>query len=254
MLIECLLESAGRFPAKVATRDATRELTYAQLSTFAQAIRRLIRQETASERVGVMLPASAAGLGTAFGALWAGKTFVPLNFLLPARELADVIADARIDLVLSTEHFEPQLASLPIRTLYLERLHLKRRYLRAKLSRTPKPPRTSPDDFAAIVYTSGSTGQPKGVCLSHHNFLSNCRAAIEHFQLSAEDRLLGTIPPFHVFGLTATTFLPVVLGATITYVPRFSPQAVYKTIYDNQLSLILAIPSMYAAIARLRSF
>jgi len=253
MLVECLLESADRFPAKVAARDATRELTFAQLAKFAQAMRRLIRQETTSERVGVMLPASAAGLGTAIGTLWAGKTFVPLNFLLPARELADVIADAHIDLILSTEHFAPQLASLPVRTMYLERLPLKREYLRARLSRTPTPPKTSPDDFAAIVYTSGSTGQPKGVCLSYHNFLSNCRAAIEHFQLSADDQLLGTIPPFHVFGLTATTFLPVVLGAAITYIPRFSPQAVYKAIYENNLSLILAIPSMYAALARLKT-
>ena len=252
MLVECLLESAGRFPAKVATRDATRELTYAQLTTFAQAMRRLIRQATDSERVGVMLPASVAGVGTAMGALWAGKTFVPLNFLLPACELAAVIADAHIDLVLSTEHFESQLAALPVHTLYLERLPLRRHYLRAKLTRPPEPPRTSPDDLAAIVYTSGSTAQPKGVCLSHHNFLSNCRAAIEHLQLSADDHVLGTIPPFHVFGLTATPFLPIVLGAAITYVPRFSPQAVYKAIHDSDISLILAIPSMYAAVARLK--
>jgi len=252
MLVDCLLKSVSRYPDKVATRDTTRELTYNQLSTYAQAIRRLILKTTNLERVGVMLPASAAGLGAAMGTLWAGKIYVPLNFLLPTAELTHIIKDAQIDLVLSTVHFESQLADIGVRSLYLERLPLKRMYLRAKFGRTPAPPNVDGDDFAAIVYTSGSTAQPKGVCLSYNNFLSNCRAAAEHLQLDANHHLLGMIPPFHVFGLMATTFLPMVLGASITYIPRFSPQAVYRAVCENEFSLMLAIPSMYATLARLK--
>ena len=114
-------------------------------------------------------------------------------------------------------------------------------------------PTASADDLAAIVYTSGSTGQPRGVCLSHGNFVFNTRAAIKHFQLKPEHHLLCMLPPFHVFGLMTGIFLPALLGVTATYLPRFSPQVVYKLIAENDISVILAIPSMYAAIARLKN-
>ncbi|NLX21534.1 MAG: long-chain fatty acid--CoA ligase [Phycisphaerae bacterium] len=253
MLVEALLESCERFPNRVACGDANRSLTYAQLVTFTRVIRRLVMRETTCERVGVMLPATPAAQGTIMGVLWAGRTVVPLNFLLPSRELAAVTADAGIDLVISTRHFEPQLSEVPVRSLYLEDLPLKRRYLFERLRRMPPPPRVTADDLAAIVYTSGSTGEPKGVCLSHGNFVSNCRAAIEHLRIVPDQHMLGVLPPFHVFGLTATTFIPLVLGGTVTYIPRFSPQAVAKVIEEERISIVMAIPSMYAAVARLKS-
>ena len=253
MLVQHLLEAVRRFPHKPAANDPTRRLTYAQLTTLAQAMRRLVLKETGCPRLGVLLPGSVGGLGTLLGTLWAGKTIVPLNFLLPPRELAAVIDDARIDLVITTEHFKALMDQVPIRCLYLERLHLKRRYLRAKLTRTPEPPSTSPDDLAAIVYTSGTTATPKGVCLTYNNLLSNSTAAIEHMRLTPEHHLLGVLPPFHVFGLTVLNVIPIVLGATTTYIPRFSPQAAYHAIATEDISLLIAVPSMYAAIARLKS-
>ncbi|HSW44196.1 MAG TPA: AMP-binding protein [Phycisphaerae bacterium] len=253
MFIECLLDSVSSRPDRLAARDPFRELSNAQLARFARVISRIVRKETACERVGVMLPASTAGLGTLLGVLWAGRTAVPLNFLMQPPELAAVAKDARIDLILATRHFESQLANMPVRVLYLEQLPLKRFYLLEGLRRTPKPPRVSQDDLAAIVYTSGSTGQPRGVCLSHGNLMSNCRAAAEHFHLDSSHHLLGMIPPFHVFGLTIIKLLPVVIGAAITYVPRFSPQAVVEVARRGEVSVIMAVPSMFAAIARLKS-
>ena len=253
MLVECFLETVRRHPGKIAARDATRQLTYAQLATFARVIRRLVCKETRCQRVGAMLPASSAGLGTILGCLWAGKTVVPLNFLISSAELTTIINNAEIDLIIATQHFEPLLADIPIRTVYLERCSLKRRYLFEKLRRPPSVPTVSADDLAAIVYTSGSTGQPRGACLSHGNFLFNTRAAIEHFQLKPDHHLLCMLPPFHVFGLMTGIFLPAILGVTATYLPRFSPQVVYKLIGESDISVILAIPSMFAAIARLKN-
>lgn len=253
MLAQCLLETCRRFGSKPAVRDAFRELTYKQLVVFSRVIRRVILQNSQCPRVGVCLPASTAGMGTLFGAWWAGRTVVPLNFLLQPRELAAIVADSGIDLILSTTHFQNLLEPLPVRTLYLESLGLKRRFVWEKLRFTPDPPPTGENDLAAIVYTSGSTGEPKGVALSHGNFITNVRAAIEHFSLGPDEHMLGVLPPFHVFGLTGTTLLPILLGATVTYIPRFSPQQVHKTITSaGDVSIFMAIPSMYGAIARLK--
>ncbi|HPD30891.1 MAG TPA: AMP-binding protein [Phycisphaerae bacterium] len=254
MVIESLLDAAGRFPAKTAVIDPFRRLSYAQLTTLAKVIRRIVLKETACRRVGILLPGSSAGMSTLLGVIWAGRTAIPLNFLLQARELTSIIEDADIDLVIGTRYFESILATLPIRTLYIEQLGLPRRYLWEKLRPTPEPPPVSPDDTAAIVYTSGSTGRPKGVCLSHANFENNVQAAIRHLQLDPENHLLGVLPPFHVFGLTILNLLPVMLRATVTFIPRFSAQAVYETIAANpDITLLLAVPSMYAAIGRLKS-
>jgi long-subunit acyl-CoA synthetase (AMP-forming) len=102
------------------------------------------------------------------------------------QELAAIIADAEINLIISTRHFEPLLSTLPIRVLYVERLGLRWRYLREKLSCTPKPPLVNPDNVATIVYTSGTVGAPKGVCLTHRNFISNASAAIAHLRITPE--------------------------------------------------------------------
>ncbi len=252
MMIELLLEHASRQPRRVIAQDPFRSLTSRQLCTFAQTMRSLILSQTHCERVGVMLPASVAGLGTLLGSLWAGKAIVPLNFLLRPEELQAILLDAEIDLVITTEHFASLSESFPVRTLYLERAGLKHRYLLSRVRRTPEPPKTKPEDIAAVVYTSGTSGQPKGVCLSYDNFLSNARAAIEHMRMGPENHFLGVLPSFHVFGLTVLTFIPVVLGAAVTFVPRFSPQAAYKAIRETDVSIMMAVPSMFAAIARLK--
>ncbi|MBP7935625.1 MAG: AMP-binding protein [Phycisphaerae bacterium] len=252
MLLRCLLDAAERIPGKAAARDGVREVTYAQLVTLSRVMARLVIRESRCEGVGIMLPASVAALGTILGTLWAGRIAIPLNFLLPARELAAILADAGIDLVIATRHFKDQLAQLPVKAVYLEDLPLKRAYLVEKLRSAPPIPHVDPHDTAAIIYTSGSTGQPKGVCLTHNNLLTNCQGAIEHFQMTPEHHVLGIIPPFHVFGLTCTTLLPVVLRATVTFLPRFSPQAIHKSIRDSDISIIMAVASMYGAIARLK--
>ncbi len=252
MLVKCLLESASRHTSRTAVSDPMKRLTYGQLVTLARVVRRIVLSQTKREAVGLMLPASAGGLACLFGVLWAGRKIVPLNFLLQPRELKPVIDDAGLDLLLSTVHLRSLASQLPVRTLYLEELGLKRRYVFEKLRRTPPAPPAEADDVACILYTSGTTGQPKGVCLTHGNFVSNARAAIQQLQLGPDERFLGVVPPFHIFGLSVLHFLPVVLGASVTYIPRFSPQAMYRTIVNDAISILLAVPSMYGAMARLK--
>ncbi len=253
MLVQLLLNAARARPRGAAVRDPFVEMDYGRLTRLAATFRRLILQESGRPNVGLMLPTTAAGTAAIYGALWARRAFVPLNFLLQPPEIARIVEDAGLDLVIATRHFEPLLAGVPVRTLYLENLGLKRRYLWSRLCRMPEPPDVDPDDPAAILYTSGTSGEPKGVCLTHRNLHGNAVAVIEHLRITPDHRLLGVLPTFHVFGLNTLVFLPVLLGTSVRCVPRFSPQEACRAVAAGEADLLLAVPSMYAAMARLRS-
>lgn len=253
MLIDAFRKTVDRSPRTLAVCDSVRSLTYRQLARVASVLRDVIARQTSCQRVGIMLPASSVFPAVLFGTLWSSKIAVPLNFLLQADELKPIIEDAQLDLILTIRHFADLAARLPARVVFLDELPLKRRVLLSALRRLPPTPRVDPDDTAVILYTSGTTGSPKGVELSHHNLHSNCVATIELLQIESNNRFLNVLPPFHVFGLTANVLVPVVLGASVYAIPRFSPVATIKTVRDKQITIILAIPSMYAAILRTKS-
>ncbi|MCH7812393.1 MAG: AMP-binding protein [Planctomycetes bacterium] len=253
MLVEALLESAQRFGRSPAVADASRRWDYRRLATVATAMRSIIKRQATGQRVGIMLPACAAFPAVLFGALWAGKTAVPLNFLLSADELARIVKDAGLDVVYSVRHFRELLSKLPVRTAFLEDLPLKRGVVLAKLRPRPKPPGVSPNDTAVILYTSGTSGDPKGVELTYGNLRSNCDACIEAARMTQEQTFLNLLPPFHVFGLTGNVLVPVVLGANVFAIPRFQPGAALEAMRQERVSIVLAIPSMYSAMLRQKS-
>jgi long-chain acyl-CoA synthetase len=253
MLVDALLEAVETCPDRLAISDDRRNLTYRQLTIFARVMRDIIASQTAAPHVGVMLPASPAFAGTLFGALWLPRTVVPLNFLLSPAEIADIVQDAGLDLIVATRFFERITAELPARTIFLEDLPLKRQMFMAMLRRLPPVPRVDPDDNAVILYTSGTSGRPKGVQLSYRNLRSNCDACIQAAHMDSSHTFLNVLPPFHVFGLTATTLAPIVLKASCHCIPRFHPTKVIQTIAEKRISIFMAIPSMYAAMLRAKS-
>jgi long-chain acyl-CoA synthetase len=117
----------------------------------------------------------------------------------------------------------------------------------------PKFPATMPDDVAVVMYTSGTSGLPKGVMLTYGNLQSDVDAAIEHAALQHKHKFLGVIPLFHAFGMTAMMLAPIQLGCTIIYIARFIAVAAVKAIREHQISILFGVPSMFGAIAHLKS-
>jgi len=228
-------------------------LSYARLVEVAAVLRGVAVEQTRSQRVGIMLPASAAFPAALFGVLWAGRTAVPLNFLLSADELRSIVTDAGVEAVFSVRYFEKLLSQIPVRTVFLEDLGLKRRVLLGKLRRRPHPPQVSPTDTAVLLYTSGTSATPKGVELTYRNLRHNCDACIEAARMDPAQTFLNILPPFHVFGLTANVLVPAVLGAAVYAIPRFQPLTALNAIRDERISIVMAIPSMYAAMLRTKS-
>lgn len=248
MLVDALLASGERGGGRPAVADPTRELSFGNLIRLAAVQRRQVERATARPHVGIMLPSCCAFAGTFYGVLWAGRTPVPLNFLLQADELRAVVHDAELDVVFTIRHFAEQVETLPVKAVFLEDLPLKREMVLQHLRKTPPPPRVHRDDTAVLLYTSGTSGLPKGVCQTYGNLTHDVAACIEHARLTGEHRFLGVLPQFHSFGLTALLLAPVALGASVFYLPRFQPTSVIETVRERRISVAIMIASMYGAL------
>ncbi|MGM0898754.1 MAG: fatty acid--CoA ligase family protein [Bacillota bacterium] len=101
------------------------------------------------------------------------------------------------------------------------------------------------DDNAVILYTSGTTGKPKGAMLTHGNLYSNARDVAEYLQITPDDRVVATLPVFHVFALTVVVNAPLMQGATIVLVPRFTPQDVFAATKASKATVFAGVPTMF---------
>ncbi|MHC5112413.1 MAG: class I adenylate-forming enzyme family protein, partial [Planctomycetota bacterium] len=169
---------------------------------------------------------------------------------LRPQELLKITQDSGLDVIITIEHFADLARELGVKTVLLEQSGLKRRFLMSKLKSSPPVPVVEEQQTAVILYTSGTSGEAKGVELTYGNLSTNCRDSAAHTQISSDHVLLSVLPPFHVFGLTAMTLLPMWLGMTVHFIPRFNPIATVKTIQEKQISVFMAIPSMFAAMQR----
>ena len=217
--------------------------TFGQYAHAALSAARALEERGASERVALLLPTSEAFAVMYFGTLLAGRVPVPLNFLLSPQELAAIVQDAGVGTVFTVEPLEKLAAALGVEAVGVEK------WLPEALAGGPGAPMGA-NRVATILYTSGTTGAPKGVVLTQENLLANIRGCVEHFGFTPRHRLLGILPLFHTFALTTTLALPAVIGAATVLMPRFEPRSAPEAIAANSITTIVAVPSMYRAMLR----
>lgn len=247
MLFESLFAHADRQPQQTAVIDDSGRYTYQQLAAMAAGLGMYLAAQTKQPRVGLLLPASAGFVASFYGTLLAGKTPVPINFLLGDREIAHIIQDSAIDTVVTIPQLAARLKDVPLNVVDLAQLP---RTPPAAI--TPKFPQPSADDIAVLLYTSGTSGLPKGVLLTYGNLQSDVDLAISYVHLQSQHIFLGVLPLFHSFGLMGMMLAPIQLGATIVYMARFSPVGALTAIREHKASLMFGTPSMYGAILRLK--
>ncbi len=252
MLLDAFLATAEKHGGQPAVSDPFVDWTYDRLTLVSAMMRDLVASRSKVPNVGLLLPSSGLFVASYFGILWAGRAPVPLNFLLTPRELQAVVADAGLDLVLSVTPLKEQASHCRCPVLFLDQLNLKARALWRKVRGRPRVPSLTAGDLGAILYTSGTAGEPKGVCLTHENLLVDSRACLEHARIDPHHRFLGVLPLFHTFGLTGTAILPLTLGSAVHYLPRFQPSQVVRAVEQQRVDILMAVPSMYAAIVRLK--
>jgi len=241
-LARALLDSAAKNAARTAVIDGGRAWSYTELAAAARRVAGHVAAATARGTVGIYLPNCSGFVAGFFGVLAAGRAAVPLNTFLAPKELAAVLDHSGADLVITSEACLERLPAGAARYLAVERL------LAAGAPLDP-PAERSDDDLAVILYTSGSTGEPKGVCLSHRNLAANALGAAESAGFRPEDHVLGALPPFHTFALTTTMIAPLLIGASVVTMARFSPEGALQLAAEG-VSVIVGVPSMYRLMAR----
>ncbi|MCE3551563.1 long-chain fatty acid--CoA ligase [Pseudonocardia sp. RS11V-5] len=225
-------------------------LTYAQLHSAAAAVAGDLTERgiRPGDRVGLVLPNVPAYPVLFYGALLTGAVVVPMNPLLKAREVEYYLNDSGMSLVFGWDgsgDVVPEAAeAVGIPGIVVPATGP------TELGGTPAPEAVerADDDTAVILYTSGTTGQPKGAELTHHNLDSNARTTVETLiEITADDVIMGCLPLFHVFGLTCGLNAAVVAGSTLTLIPRFDPSKALQVVGRDKVTVFEGVPTMYAA-------
>ena len=202
-----------------------------------------------SHNVGVMLPTSGL-FPVAASAIWSlGKVVVPINYLLSPTEIEYIIKDARLKSVITVGPMIDMVGSLPdgVRAILMN-----------EMSFSGFPPirrivQQEEDALAALLYTSGTSGRPKGVMLSGGNIRSNVEQCCQWSGFTKSDSFLGLLPQFHSFGFTVTTALPMSIGAKAVYSARFNARKTFDLLRTHKPTAMLAIPSMFNALLNSKS-
>jgi len=249
---------------RVAVEDpVTGSLSYKRMLLGANVLgRKLMPLAGEGRALGVMLPNANGAVVTILGVMSAGRVPAMINFTAGAANILAACKAAEVGTIVTSRAFVEkgkldavvaQLAqSLSI--VYLEDVRATVTTgdkLRSLLAYKKPLVARKPDDPAAILFTSGSEGTPKGVVLSHRNMLANCAQAAARIDFGRQDKLFNVLPVFHSFGLTAGTVLPLVSGVPIYLYP--SPlhyRTVPELIYGVNATIVFGTDTFLAGYAR----
>jgi long-chain acyl-CoA synthetase len=263
-LVDLLRASAAQFGPLPAIHFQGRTTTHA---AFGQATDRFAaglatRGIAPGDRVGLYCANSDAFAIAYFGILKAGATVVPVNLLLNPKEVGYILKDAGVNALIYLEAFAEavraitsQVPGLMLRVCIGDRNPLQDILFSDLLAASgpiPSPALNPAADLAAILYTSGTTGHPKGAMLSHRNLVSNIESIRQALHLEpGKDVLLGVLPMFHAFAATVCMIFPLTHGCALVPMSKFEPQGVADAISAHGVTVLPAVPSMFSVLLRL---
>src|SRR6266571_1297926 len=248
-----LVGTAAAHADRIAVRVGETATTYQELDQAAARVAGLLHDRglKSGDRVGIMLPNVAEFAVVYYGVLRAGGVVVPMNPLLKKREVAYYLADSGARLIFAWHAFAGEARSgarqADADTIIVDPAT----FADLLASATPEHrvvDRTD-EDTAVILYTSGTTGRPKGAELTHANLARNTEVMrTDLIQLVAGDVIFGGLPLFHSFGQTCTLNTAVASGACLTLLPRFAPGEALQILAGHRVTVFAGVPTMYVAL------
>ncbi|HEX2704555.1 MAG TPA: AMP-binding protein, partial [Candidatus Lustribacter sp.] len=238
-----LAATAGRYPDKVAIRLDQAELSWSQFYGLARAAAGALKAEglEPGDRVALILPNVPSYPVLFYGTLLAGGIVVPMNPLLKRHEIEFFFADSGAKFAFVWPDFVAEAqagAENPgTRVIPTGPLGPVPGSFTADAAPVAAPAERDDTDTAVILYTSGTTGKPKGAELTHANLhLNASRSATVIMAMTHDDVIMGCLPLFHVFGLTCGLNAATVAGATLTLIPRFDPAKALEVIGRDKVT------------------
>ena len=234
-LANVLRRTATEHPDRVALRMGSVEISYAQLVEQSQRFARFLRAQglKPGQRVACWAPNCLEYLPVIFGAWWAGAVAVPLNYLFGTDALRHAVTDSEAQWVLArgedVTRLQETLTGLPLAGRIISAAGAEHTdYDFATICQNASPlvtiePRLDDED-ALLMYTSGSTGMPKGVRQTHRNTGSQVDAVIDIWEITGADHVLNSMPLFHVGGLQLCSLPVLARGGQITFMPKWDPR------------------------------
>ena len=251
-LISVLDRAAAERPGHPAVRMDDLVLSYSDLREAAGRVTSLLSSlgVAPGDRVGVMLPNVPAFPMAFYGTLAAGAVVVPMNPLLKSREVAYYLGNSGAKVLFAwyaaAGEAAKGAAAVGAKLVTVDEPDMNS--LLASLFALHTWADRDDGDDAVILYTSGTTGQPKGAQLTHANLTRNAELTAETLlHAGPGDVVMGCLPLFHVFGLTCGLNATVIGGATLTLLPRFDAGQALKIIARDQVTIFEGVPTMYAA-------
>jgi long-chain acyl-CoA synthetase len=261
-------------PWRTAIRAGTSQLTYGELDACCDRVAAALAERgyRPGERVLLLLPSTPDFVTAYLGAQRAGLVTTPINPLVGEEELAQILAAMRPRAIVAPA---PRATPFPAiqRLCALRDAHASHALLlyvdtpqdeasgltanamafselQQSTASVPSVDR-DPADEAAVFFTSGTTGKPKGVSMSERTLLSNANAVAQHLELSPEDVILSPLPFSHVFGQVAALLAGLTAGARIESVRRPTPDLVYEAMTECAPTHLLAVPTTLAALTKI---
>lgn len=257
------IETAKRRWRSLCMADSTgRELSFGQALIASLLFSRWIRKRCPQESlVGLMLPATAGGALANAAALLGGKVPVNLNFTAGREAVDSAIRQCGIRTILTSRLFLERAKIEEIEGMVFLEDVIKEIGAFSKLltasaaflfpSRLLEflfcPGERNPHALATVIFSSGSTGLPKGIMLSHHNIISNIEGIGQVFTLADRDRIMGVLPLFHSFGFTATLWLPLLAGIGVIYHPNpTEAKIIGEMVSQYQATILISTPTFFS--------
>jgi len=283
-LDRAFVRTARRHPLRFMMADGkTPKVTFGSALTKTIFIaRRLCSQIGSQHMVGMLLPPSVGGALTNYALMLLGRITINLNYTSSSELIASCANQCGVDVVITSKAFVERFPNLvvPGRTLYLEDALTAPRFseklsamffawlvpsalLRGALgaNHTPLASPIAPeagsdkafvvDQLATVIFSSGSTGDPKGVMLTHYNIMSNIQQVSQVFMLDGHDKILGILPFFHSFGFMAALWMPATNGVGVVYHPNpLDAQVIGHLVEQYGVTFLIATPTFLQAYMR----
>ncbi|MEO4054546.1 fatty acid--CoA ligase family protein [Solibacillus sp. CAU 1738] len=269
-LVEKVRQQAFEQPEKIAYHFMGKDTSYGEfeqtVGRFAKALQDMGVQK--GDHVGLLLGNTPHFLISLYGTMRIGATAIPINPIYTPDEIAYIIQNGDVKVVIALDMLMPLVEkgvqvfpqvegyiiceTMPEVGQNYAALSDKAKakttlfsQLLQKTEGTGDPVPVDIDDNAVILYTSGTTGHPKGAMLTHGNLYSNARDIGSYLNMTYEDRVIATLPVFHVFALTVVVNAPLLQGATILLAPHFSPSEIFALAKAQVATVFAGVPTMY---------